>query len=477
MTWFERRRRPRGQDSGGDDEILPDDGSPANGNREAREEREVDPDTGEILGARRIGEQRATPSDDGGTTVLGERAIPSVNRERSIQSRVSGTLALATIVLLGAGFLFWYYHTQYAQTREAEAVARKAMAARAGGEMKVPPLGRIDPPKAPVDAMAISTNAPPPVPPPPLAPAVAANAGPQQKTPEQLELERQLGAPVLRRAQAMQPSPAGAAPQVVAAPGAMPAGVPSMAQLLGALQPSGNSAAGGAGTLAASLNPTPTPAVAAQVLPNRRLLLPKGAFIDCTLETAIDSTYEGMTTCIGANDIYGADGKVVLLERGTKYVGEQRGSPRQGQGRVFVLWNEARTPTGVLVQLASPGTDELGRNGLPGFVDTHFWARFGAALLISVVDGTMAAIAANQQSGTNVGGGGAVVFGPQGSRDVIAEVLRNTVNIPPTVIKNQGERIQILVARDVDFRGVYALRANPAGLVVKGWREIGRAHV
>ncbi len=192
------------------------------------------------------------------------------------------------------------------------------------------------------------------------------------------------------------------------------------------------------------------------------MLLPKGAFIDCTLETAIDSTYEGMTTCIGASDIYGADGKVVLLERGTKYVGEQRGTPRQGQGRVFIVWNEARTPTGVVVQLASPGTDELGRSGLPGFVDTHFWDRFGAAVLISVIDGTMQAIAAQQQSGTRVGNGGGLVLGPQGSRDVMTEVLRSTVSIPPTVIKNQGERIQILVARDVDFRSVYALRSDPA---------------
>jgi type IV secretion system protein VirB10 len=79
-----------------------------------------------------------------------------------------------------------------------------------------------------------------------------------------------------------------------------------------------------------------------------------------------------------------------------------------------------------------------------------------------VVDGTMQAIAAHQQSGTNVGSGGGVVLGPQGSREVITEVLRSTVSIPPTVIKNQGERIQILVARDVDFRSVYALRADPA---------------
>jgi len=237
-------------------------------------------------------------------------------------------------------------------------------------------------------------------------------------------------------------------------------GVPGMAQLIGALQaPQAVSAATGSGGLATSLRSTSTPAVAAQMLPTRRMLLPRGAFIDCTLETAIDSTYEGMTTCIGSSDIYGADGKVVLLERGTKYVGEQRGVPRQGQGRVFVVWNEARTPAGVVVQLASPGTDELGRNGLPGFVDTHFWDRFGAAILISVIDGTMQAITAHQQRGPRLGSG--VVLAPQGNRDVITEVLRNTIAIPPTVIKNQGERIQILVARDMDFRSVYALRATP----------------
>ncbi|MDM0058967.1 type IV secretion system protein VirB10 [Variovorax fucosicus] len=450
MTWQDRFRRSSGSTP------------PPNNGAE-----DIDRETGEIL-SRREGATR--PDDDpspdaGATTVQGERAIPSVNRERSIQSRISSSLALGTIVLLGAGFLFWYYNTQYSKTHEAEEAARKAAAARAAGEMKVPPLGRIDPPKPPPNATNVATNST--LPPPPPASTPNANAGPPQKTPEQLALERQLGMPVLRRAQTTQPTVASSLYGASAAAQPTAGGIPSMSQILGSLQlpgagPStGPSSASGA-TLAANLRPTPTPAVSAQMLPTRRMLLPKGAFIDCTLETAIDSTYEGMTTCIGASDIYGADGKVVLLERGTKYVGEQRGEPRQGQGRVFVVWNEARTPTGVVVQLASPGTDELGRNGLPGFVDTHFWQRFGAAILVSVIDGTMQAIAASQQSGTNVGSGGGVVLGPQSGRDVVTEVLRSTVNIPPTVIKNQGERIQILVARDVDFRTVYALRNDPA---------------
>jgi len=204
--------------------------------------------------------------------------------------------------------------------------------------------------------------------------------------------------------------------------------------------------------LAGLLRPTITPAVRAQVLPTERLLLPKGAFIDCTLETAIDSTLPGMTTCITATDTFSVDGKVVLLERGTKLVGETRGEVQQGSARVFVLWTEARTPTGVVVPLASPGTDELGRAGLAGQVDRHFWQRFGAAILISVINGALQA--AVQSSSNN----GTVIVNPSASQDVMTEVLKSTVNIPPTVTKQNGDRIQVFVARDLDFRSVYELR-------------------
>jgi len=75
----------------------------------------------------------------------------------------------------------------------------------------------------------------------------------------------------------------------------------------------------------------------------------------------------------------------------------------------------------------------------------------------------MQVAAANQRGGHQAGaGGGGVVIGVQGGRDVVSEVLRSTVSIPPTVIKNQGDRIQILVARDVDFRTVYGLRSDAA---------------
>jgi type IV secretion system protein VirB10 len=387
-------------------------------------------------------------------TVAGERSIPSVNRARSVRTLISHALAMGMLALLVGGFLLWYYATQYAKASEAQSTARKTAESRTAGELKLAPLGRVDPPQprpAAIAAVAqVNEAILGPAPPPPESIAFGAatgsvsNGAPPPKTPQQLALDRQLGQPVLLHTRT--------APRLDGPPHAQ-AAFPTLQSGTG-MPPSLGSPSS---ALATMLHPTSTPAVRAEVLPTRRFLLAKGAFIDCTLETAIDSTFDGMVTCIGASDVYSADGTLVVLERGTKYVGEKRGEVKQGQGRVFLLWHEARTPTGVVVNLASPGTDELGRAGVSGVVDNHFWDRFGAAILISVIDGTLQGWAASQKER---GGGTSIVMNPQGARDVMAEVLKSTVAIPPTVIKNQGERIQVLVARDVDFRGVYALRTD-----------------
>jgi type IV secretion system protein VirB10 len=407
------------------------------------------------LSIHQVQAEDGTPADVGRHTVEGERAIPSVNRARSLQSRIGSTMAIAVFATVGAVFLYWYYSSTFAAQRHAEEAARKAREARAGGDVRPPRFARPESlPSGPLEPtplaglMQASLPAPPPPPSAPPAHAPVYSGGPKAKSPDELERERLLNAGVMLRAGSA--LPAAGIPPGVLPPGALFAQGPGA----DALAP-GGLGAGSNSALAQSLRPTPTPAVRAQVLPDRRFLLPKGAFVDCTLETALDSTLPGLATCIAPVDIFSADGTVVLIERGTRFVGETRSDVRQGQSRIGVLWNEARTPQGVSVALASPGTDELGRTGLPGHVDRHFWERFGAAILISVIDGAIQAATTGSGSG-NTG----PTYNTGTARDVMTEVLRNTINIPPTVVKNQGERIQILVARDVDFRSVYVLNAR-----------------
>ena len=323
----------------------------------------------------------------------------------------------------------------------------------------LPSLGRIDPPVPPAPAPPdVANSLPPDLPvdripltastlaeiPLSSAPANSAYAQPPPKTEAQMAMERKLSGAVF--------SPQSAAQSASVAPPAG-AGVTSLPPWSASVPVSGPPRPRIPASCRHCCAPTLQRLCVRRRLPAQRLLLPKGAFIDCTLETAIDSTLPGMTTCVMATDAFGVDGKVVLLERGTKLIGETRGQVQQGAARVFVLWTEARTPAGVIVPLDSPGADELGRAGLPGEVNRHFWERFGAAMLVSIIDG---AVSAAVESSRN---GGTIVVAPSASQGVLTEVLKSTINIPPTVVKQNGDRIQVLVARDVDFRTVYELRS------------------
>ena len=398
-----------------------------------------------------------------GASVEGERDIPSVNKERSLQARANNMLALGVIALLGFGFLFYYYTATVSHQRETKAKVDAERTSKASGDMKLPPLGAIEPPHSPVGSATgpelASTAATQAMgAPPPLGAAAydtgttggfggAGPSGQPQKSPAALALERKLTPSVFVHPSMDAGPPASRAAAEDAAVIAA-TGLPSAPTL-------GNSSNG---ALDGYLKATATASTSAQLLATRRFVIPKGNFVDCTLETAISSELPGLATCVTAFDVFGADGKVVLIERGSKLVGESKGQVAQGLSRVFILWTEARTPTGVVVQLASPGGDELGRAGVAGHVDTHFWARFGAAIMVSIIDGAVQGVTTAQESR-----GSGVVVTPQGGQQVMEDVLRGTINIPPTVNINQGTRVQVIVARDVDFRSVYELKVSADG--------------
>lgn len=211
---------------------------------------------------------------------------------------------------------------------------------------------------------------------------------------------------------------------------------------------------GGNNGLGPMLSSTRTAPSTARTLPDADFYIPKGTVIDCTAQEAIDTAQPGMLNCVGSTDVYSKSQRVILLERGTIYTIEYQKGLQQGQNRIFLLASTAQTPSNVEVDLDSPVTDSLGRGGIGGTVNTHFWQRFGGAIMLGVISDAGQALVSSVSNG-----GSQVTVGNTagGAQQAMAEALRATVNIPPTLEKNQGAHIKLYVARHLDFRSVYAL--------------------
>ena len=187
----------------------------------------------------------------------------------------------------------------------------------------------------------------------------------------------------------------------------------------------------------------------ARRLPDRNFLITAGSFIPCVLQSAMDSSQPGYVSCVVPRNIYSDNGRVVLMEKGTKIVGEYQGGLDRGQYRLFVLWTRAVTPRGIAIDVASPATDALGRGGMDGRVNNFFWQRFGTALLFSLVEdaATVGAEAVGNSAANTT----------RVPSDAASTILQQNGRIKPVLRKNQGEDVGITVAQDFDFSTVYGL--------------------
>lgn len=225
-------------------------------------------------------------------------------------------------------------------------------------------------------------------------------------------------------------------------------------------KPGGNPKVGEAATgkFRAMMNGSNLETTVVTRMKNRSLTLEKGTFIDCILETRMDTSVPGMTACVIPQNVYSMDGRTLLIEKGSRALGEYTGSVANGLERIFVLWTEVRTPNGMIVSLGSPSTDMLGGAGMGGYVDFHWWKRFGNALLFSIVSDAFDFATEKAKSGDN----NSYYSNTSDNMDtIIEEAMKQAGNIPPTLYKNQGERVGIFVARDIDFSGVYELNPRP----------------
>ncbi|MBB4642583.1 TrbI/VirB10 family protein [Rhizorhapis suberifaciens] len=198
------------------------------------------------------------------------------------------------------------------------------------------------------------------------------------------------------------------------------------------------------------------PAVASRArasrLRNRATVVPQGTLIAAVLETALDSTQPGQARALVSSDVVNLRGDRILIPRGSRLFGEYKGDIAPGQKRAFVQWTRLVRPDGVTIAIDSPAADQLGRAGIKGRVNSHFFERLTGALLQSTIDiGTIVA------SGKIYDGGDSVFISVPGSvQGATSQIMGPAPK--PTLKVRQGRRISVFVMRDLDFTSVEAGR-------------------
>lgn len=368
-----------------------------------------------------------------------DAAAPSLasNDLRRMNRRALGFLAAIVVLLLAVGF--WLLN--------------------AGGNSAPPP-------KAREETVNVPTPTAPPLPPeqaapPPQQQPIALQPPPPLPTPEQLRPaqmpEQERGPTLLERRIA-------SANEGTTAVGSGPA-QPGVSGPFGGLFPGQQAPVAAAPRMSANGNiaygGAPLPEVSsAEPLQHPDTLMLRGTFIRCVLETRIITDIPGFTSCVVTEPVYSFTGKRLLLPKGSKVMGKYEMEP--SGPRVAVIWDRIVTPTGIDVNMASPGVDQLGGAGHPGYYNAHWGSRIGAALLISMLSDAFKYEAAEHGPRQTTVSNGVVTQTPfeSNTADTIQQIANQAVqraaNRPATVTINQGTILAIYVARDVDFAGVVA---------------------
>jgi type IV secretion system protein VirB10 len=338
---------------------------------------------------------------------------------RPLVGRESGNrplwMGLAAILLAGA-VLFALLEAQR-ENRSAPAVRPKA-SDLALAPLAVPPLYL--PPEAPASL--------------PVAPAPQPSPTPSPVPPVAI---RPLPNPV-----AMPPM----SPPTIAPPAATPSAPkstgPAIVYDASVAASSGNGSANEIVSTAIRAKPAPAR--------DRSKTVPQGTLIAAVLETALDSTQAGQARALVSNDVANLAGGRTLIPRGSRLFGDYKADIGQGQNRVQIVWTRLIRPDGVTVALDAPAVDRLGRAGVKGEVNTHFFERLANALLQSSLDVGTAVAARSIQSGS------VVVALPGSVSSTTSQLIPPAPK--PTICVRAGTRIGVLVSRDLDFSGVGDVR-------------------
>jgi type IV secretion system protein VirB10 len=183
--------------------------------------------------------------------------------------------------------------------------------------------------------------------------------------------------------------------------------------------------------------------------------LVQGKVIPAVLGKNINSDLPGDITAFTTVDIYDSiTSQYLLIPKGSALIGEYSNNIRSGQDRVMFAFSRIILPNGLSFDLpGNKGQDQSGASGITGDVNNHYFGRLASGILIATIADRVEG--KSQQPVTNIGVSGPNSAAGKVLADLATEELSRARGIAPTITVPMGTRLNVQVAADMEFPGVY----------------------
>lgn len=198
-------------------------------------------------------------------------------------------------------------------------------------------------------------------------------------------------------------------------------------------------------------NAQPTRSSFAPTPPVGKLILQAQTVITAALITAVNSDLPGPVSAQVTRHVFDSlTGRTILIPQGSKLIGVYEAQVAYGQRRVRLAWDRVIFPNGSSLQLDRlAGADAAGRSGLSDGVDAHWGSMAKAAVLSSILG-----VGAELGSDSDDDVARALRRGVQDTVNQTGQqVVRQQLDVKPTLTLRAGMPLSILVTRDIVFDG------------------------
>lgn len=179
--------------------------------------------------------------------------------------------------------------------------------------------------------------------------------------------------------------------------------------------------------------------------------------IPAVIKTTIDTRHPSRAVATVERDVYGGDGRIVVIERGSTLIGQVGSVGEASEEKVAIVWQRVVRPDGVAFGLRASSGNASGQSGVNALIDNRFFDRFGRTFLASLFTGGVTiALGGTTQQTQSAGTTGSSTTTTYDARAIAGQQIRQ--DMLPVFEQYRREQLALPV-----------LRIIPAGTRITVW--------